>query len=90
MSKSIKIPKNFKNEDEERAFWDNVDTTELAEGELTPVKIEAKRKMQSVSVRVYKEDLDQIKVEARRLGIGPTTLIRMWLREKTKRRQPVR
>lgn len=90
MSKATKIPKKFKNEDEERAFWDRTDTTELAEGELMPVKIEVKCQMQSVSIRLCKEDLDRIKVEAGRLGIGPTTLMRMWLREKSRHRQPVR
>lgn len=85
-----KVPKKFKNIDEERAFWDQTDTTELAKGELVSVKVEAKRQMQSVSIRLYKEDLGRIKAEASRLGIGPTTLMRMWLREKTRLRQPVR
>jgi predicted DNA binding CopG/RHH family protein len=63
--------------EEEAEFWDTHDFSEF-EDELTPVKVRfSKRLSQGLAVRFDEETLEALRNEARRKGIGPTTLIRM-------------
>ncbi len=79
--KTSKIPE-FASREEEAAFWDNHDFSEF-EGELTPVKVRfAKRLSQGLAVRFDEETLEALRAQARRKGVGPTTLIRMWVIER--------
>lgn len=78
---SSKIPE-FASREEEAAFWDTHDFSEFAD-ELTPVKVRfAKRLSQGMAVRFDEETLEALRAQARRRGIGPTTLIRMWVIER--------
>jgi predicted DNA binding CopG/RHH family protein len=61
-------------------FYDRTDTADLAEpGEdiTDEVKIEGPEEMEQVSIRLPKEDLEQIRRRARSAGVGHTTMIRM-------------
>jgi hypothetical protein len=51
------------------------------------VKIEAKKPLDKViPVRLSADKWEQIRAEARELGVGPTTLARMWILERLKQR----
>jgi predicted DNA binding CopG/RHH family protein len=66
---------------EEADFWDTHDTTDF-EGEFKPAKVVVARKLEHVlAVRFDGQTLAELQERASRKGIGPTTLIRMWVRE---------
>ncbi len=47
------------------------------------VEIEVKRSLDKViPVRLSSDKWEQLRQEARELGVGPTTLVRMWILEK--------
>lgn len=84
MEKAIKsasrIPK-FKSIQEEAEFWDTHDTGDF-EGEFRPVKIRfAKNLSHALSIRLDAKTLDDLRKQAAKKGIGPTTLARMWILE---------
>ena len=61
---------------EERDAWKDTDEV---------VKIDVKRPLDKViPVRLPSETWEDLRREARELGIGPTTLARMWILEKLK------
>ena len=63
---------------EEGDAWDETDEV---------VHLEVKRPMDKViPVRLPSDKWEQIRVEARELGIGPTTLARMWILERLRQR----
>lgn len=75
------IPK-FKNIQEEARFWDSHDTTDF-ENEFKPVKVKfAKNLSDSLNIRFESKDLSQIRQKAQKKGVGPTTLVRMWVKER--------
>ncbi|MBI3979355.1 MAG: hypothetical protein HY331_14325 [Chloroflexi bacterium] len=52
-------------------------------GEARPVRARfAKRLSQALAVRLDQETLEKLREEARARGIGPTTLVRMWVLER--------
>ena len=54
------------------------------------VEIEVKKPLDKViPVRLSAEKWELIRQEARELGIGPTTLVRMWVLERLRQRQPI-
>ena len=58
--------------------WDETD-------EVVPVEV--KKPMDKViPVRLPSDKWEQIRAEARELGIGPTTLARMWILERLRQR----
>jgi len=78
-----KIPK-FKSKEEEAAFWDKHSFTDYLD-ELEPVKVKfAKKLSDGITVRFSKKTLSAIRDEADEKGVGPTTLIRMWVLEHLK------
>ncbi|EKD92793.1 MAG: hypothetical protein ACD_28C00328G0001 [uncultured bacterium] len=80
MTKS-RIPK-LKNIQEEAEFWDTHDTTDF-EDEFKTVKVRfAKNLSEGVTVRFDPATSNKLRVEAHQKGIGPTTLIRMWVLER--------
>jgi len=80
MTKS-RIPK-LKNIQEEAEFWDTHDTTDF-EDEFKTVKVRfAKNLSEGVTVRFDPVTSNKLRVEAHQKGIGPTTLIRMWILER--------
>jgi len=61
--------------------WDETDTV---------VHIEVKKPLDKViPVRISSDKWEQIREEARELGIGPTTLARMWILERLRQRVKV-
>jgi hypothetical protein len=55
------------------------------------VKIEVKKPLDKVvPIRLSADKWEQIRKEARELGIGPTTLARMWILERLKQRVKAR
>lgn len=79
--KVFKTIPNFKNEDEERSFWDKVDSSDYfdwSKGKhINFVKL--KRSTQSISLRVPIDVLDQIKIEANKKDVPYQSLMKMYL-----------
>jgi predicted DNA binding CopG/RHH family protein len=75
-----RIP-DFKNREEEAAFWDTHDLTDYWD-EFKPVKVKfAKNLSEGLTIRLDPATLEKLRHKAAKKGIGPTTLIRMWVRE---------
>jgi hypothetical protein len=74
------IPHNASRE-ELAKFWDTHDFTDYLD-EFEPVKVKfAKNLSEGVTVRLDPETLDKLHTQAKKKGMGTTTLIRMWLLE---------
>jgi predicted DNA binding CopG/RHH family protein len=85
--KPSRIPK-FNNYAEEAEFWDTHDFTEFND-EFKPVKVRfAKNLSGSLNIRLDPESLEEIRKQAHEKGIGPTTLVRMWVLEHLKDNRP--
>jgi predicted DNA binding CopG/RHH family protein len=81
-----RIPE-FASIEEEAAFWDTHSTADY-ENEFTPVRVRiAKRLSTGVTIRFDPETLQRLRAIAREQGIGPTTLIRMWVLERLKQKK---
>ncbi len=80
MSKAKKTPE-FKSEAEERAFWENHDSTEYVDwkqakrAQLPNLKPSTK----TISLRLPESLLDQIKIEANKRDMPYQSLIKVWL-----------
>lgn len=83
--KGIRIPE-FKNLEDERDFWDNVDLTELAEGELKPahgaIVRSAKPLSAQLAIRLDADSMSILRRRAKQYGVGPTQLGRAWIMER--------
>src|SRR5829696_4079997 len=76
-----RIPE-FKSRAEEARFWDSHDITDYLD-ELKPVRLRVARNLsQGITIRFDAETLEQLRMRARKKGIGPTTLARMWILER--------
>lgn len=72
----------FKNHQEEADFWDTHDLADYW-GQFKPVNVRfAKNLSNSITVRFDAQDIDALRVEGEKKGVGPTTLIRMWVKER--------
>lgn len=81
--KKSRIPR-FKSYEEEAEWWDSHDTTEF-EDEFKPVKLEfVKPLVHILGVRLDAKTIDQLANLGSEMGIGPSTLVRMWIMEKLK------
>ncbi len=81
-NKTLKQVPEFKSIQEEAEFWDTHDSTDYADFS-TPVKIEVSPNLTSVlTIRIEGEDFEQLAQRARELGIGTSTLARIWIRER--------
>jgi hypothetical protein len=81
-----RIPE-FASIEEEAAFWDTHSTADY-EDEFKPVRVRvAKRLSTGVTIRFDPETLRRLRTIAREQGIGPTTLIRMWVLERLKQQK---
>lgn len=82
-----RIPE-FASIEEEAAFWDTHSTTDY-EDEFKPVRARfAKGLSTGVTIRFDPETLRRLRAIAQEQGIGPTTLIRMWVLERLKEKEP--
>ena len=84
MSKALKPIPNFENEAEERAFWLSHDTTDYvdwskAEHVTMP---NLKPSSTSISLRLPRGLLDEIRVAANKRDVPYQSLIKTWLAEK--------
>ncbi|HET9661895.1 MAG TPA: CopG family antitoxin [Thermomicrobiales bacterium] len=75
-----KVPA-FKSLQEEMEFWDTHDTVDfaddLSEATYTPAKKDA-----PITIRLDFADRTRLKAEAEKMGIGPSTLARIWIKER--------
>jgi predicted DNA binding CopG/RHH family protein len=86
------IPKKrlpaFASIEEEAAFWETHSTADY-EDAFKPVRVRfAKNLSQGITIRLDSETLEKVRAEAHEKGIGPTTLIRMWVLEHVNQRPP--
>lgn len=81
IEKKVPIP-DFKSIQEEAEFWDTHSFAPYWH-DLKPVKvIVAKNLSSGITVRLAPDVLAQVRTQAQEKGVGPTTLIRMWVLEK--------
>jgi len=81
--KKSRIPE-FKSYEEEAEFWDTHDFTDF-DDEFKPVEVRVSKNLSSsVAIRLDPESLERIRQLAHDQGIGPTTLIRIWVLEHLK------
>ncbi|MEQ6886622.1 BrnA antitoxin family protein [Salicola sp. Rm-C-2C1-2] len=82
MSKTKTTP-DFKNEAEERAFWESHDSTEFVDWEQAQRAQFPKLKpsTKTISLRLPESLLDSIKVEANKRDMPYQSLIKAWLSE---------
>lgn len=78
----------FKTREEEAEFWDTHDLSDYW-AEWKPVKVRfAKNLSEGITIRLDPETMQRVREEAKRKGIGPTTLIRMWVLERLQGARP--
>lgn len=82
---TIKPIKPFKTLEEEADFWDTHDITE--DIDKSKVGFHKAKKTTTLTVRFEPDDIQILQKEALARGIGPTTLVRMWVKEKLKNEQ---
>ncbi len=82
MKKPLVLPK-FKNEDEERDFWDKIDITEYFEpSDLKHVIFpNLKRTKRLISIRLPEQLLVQVKDKANKLHVPYQNLIQQYIQQ---------
>jgi len=80
--KKLKIPK-FKNEDEEREFWWNLDLSEYFEPEdFEPVSFpNLKPTTRSISIRIPEYLLNRVKEKANEINIPYQSLLKQYIKK---------
>ncbi len=79
--RNSRIPK-FKSYEEEANWWDTHDTTEF-EDEFKPVELEVvKPLIHILGVRLNAKTIDKLSKLGSEMGVGASTLARMWIMEK--------
>jgi predicted DNA binding CopG/RHH family protein len=80
-TRKSRIPE-FKTYKEEAEFWDTHDFTDFMD-ELRPVEVVYKpAHTEAITIRFTNKDIEDVRREAKDVGIGVGTLIRMWVKEK--------
>ncbi len=79
---SRKIPR-FANEEEAAAFWDTHSPLDYPE-EFEEVSVTFARPLmkRGLTIKLSEETLRELRALAREQGIGPSTLVRMWVLER--------
>lgn len=82
MKKKLKIPK-FKNEDEEREFWWNLDLSEYFDPDnFVPVSFpNLKPTTKPISIRIPEYLLNRVKEQANELNIPYQSLIKQYIQK---------
>ena len=85
MKKVKKIPK-FKNEAEERAFWEKHDSSDYMDwNQAKSISLSnLKPSTKTISLRLPESLLDNIKIEANKRDMPYQSLIKVWLAEDIK------
>jgi hypothetical protein len=82
------IPK-FATLEEEAAFWDSHDTADY-DSQFDPIKVRfAKPLSEGMTIRFNPQTLKRLRRQASSKGLGPTTLARMWILERLRRKETV-
>ena len=81
--KAKKLPDFSKMTMEEIAsFWDEHDSTDYRD-QMKEAKVEFKEPLdETLSIKIHSADLARLKALARKQGLGHTTLVRAWIKEK--------
>jgi len=75
----------FQSIEEEAAFWDTHSVTDFAD-ELQPVPMRVNRSLSApLTVRLDPADRAELARRAKAQGIGPSTLVRMWVKDRLRR-----
>lgn len=86
-----RIP-TFKTIEEEAEFWDTHSLAEFEDEleEVTDVRFVVTRgePKKPMTVRLGQTDLARLTKQAQKLGVGPSTLARMWILERLRTQQP--
>jgi predicted DNA binding CopG/RHH family protein len=84
MARKLKPVPSFRNETDERAFWESHDSTEYVDwSKAQRVRLpNLKPSTTAISLRLPVSLLDQIKVAANKRDVPYQSLIKMWLAEK--------
>lgn len=86
-SKPRRIPA-FSSIEEEAAFWDTHSLADYWEEFKSVEALFAKNLSQGITIRLDPATLSQVRALAKTKGMGPTTLIRMWVLERLEREGP--
>lgn len=78
---TMKPIKPFKTLEEEANFWDTHDAVEVF-GKDIKVGFHRANKTHTITIRFDPKKLQALREKADRMGVGPTTLARMWITEK--------
>ena len=79
----------FASIEEEATFWDTHDTADY-EGEFHPVKVRFARPLsEGITIRLDPATLTRLRSRASKRGLGPTTLVRMWILDRLRRKETV-
>jgi predicted DNA binding CopG/RHH family protein len=83
MKKKLVLPK-FKNEDEERKFWDKIDITDYYEpGDFVRVRFpNLKPTTTPISIRLPNHMISELKIRANRLNVPYQALIKQAIADK--------
>ena len=72
----------FQNVEEEAAFWDTHSVVDFPD-ELQPARVRISKRLSApLTVRLDPVDRAEITRRAKEQGIGPSTLIRIWVKER--------
>lgn len=72
----------FKNREEEAEFWRTHDVADYWD-EFKPVKVQVGKDLSvGITVRFDGQTLAELRRRAKEIGIGPTTLVRLWVLER--------
>jgi hypothetical protein len=82
-NKKSRIP-DFKSVQEEADFWDTHSVLDYLDEFGPPQFVSKKKQTQGITVRFEPETLAELRTYAEEQGIGPTTLMRMWVLERLK------
>jgi predicted DNA binding CopG/RHH family protein len=74
----------FKTLEEEADYWDTHSPVDDMD-ENKPVIVHRAQKTETLTVRFDPQDLAALREQADERGLGPTTLVRMWVREHLRR-----
>ncbi len=73
---------DFKSREEEAEFFDTHDMADYQD-EFKTVRAQFSQNLsEGITIRLDEKTLDKLRSQAHKKGIGPTTLVRMWLMEK--------
>ncbi len=84
MKKRLKAVPEFANEDDERRFWEQYDSSDYLDWTQAQQVVMPKLKptTKTISLRLPQHLLDSIKVAANARDVPYQSLIKVWLREK--------